>query len=268
MQLVRGGAVSKYLMVAEISWTNRVVYLADHFASSTFLILILFIFSQLWKTVLGRGGEVAGLDSTRILWYMVFTEVIALSAPGFHHMVSEEVKSGDIAYKLVRPYSYILYYFAAYCGEFLVRFITNLTIGAVFAYLNVGPLAVEWAKLGWVVLGFVLAAAINFLVCFSLALLAFWLEDNRPFFWILNKMTFIFGGLFVPVEAYPEGLRRISYLLPLRYSFSAPARLAVDFDYIILQQMLTGQLVWVIVLAVLVTAVFRKGVRRVHVHGG
>ena len=268
MQLVRGGAVSKYLMVAEISWTNRVVYLADHFASSTFLILILFIFSQLWKTVLGSGGEVAGLDSARILWYMVFTEVIALSAPGFHNLVSEEVKSGDIAYKLVRPYSYILYYFAAYCGEFLIRFIANLTVGAVFAYLNVGPLAVDWAKLGWVALGFSLAAAINFLVCFSLALMAFWLEDNRPFFWILNKMVFIFGGLFVPVEAYPEGLRRISYLLPLRYGFSAPARLVVRFDYPFLRQMLAGQLIWVTVLAVLVAAMFRKGVRRVHVHGG
>ncbi|NLY52423.1 MAG: ABC transporter permease [Firmicutes bacterium] len=268
MQLARGEAVSKYLRVAEISWTNRVVYLADHFASSTFFILILFIFSQLWKTVLGKSGEVAGLDSTRMLWYMVFTEVIALSAPGLHNLVSEEVKSGDIAYKLVRPYSYILYYFAAYYGEFLVRFITNLIVGAVFAYLNEGPLAVEWAQAGWVVLGFSLAAAINFLVCFSLALLAFWLEDNRPFFWILNKMTFIFGGLFVPVEAYPEELRRISYLLPLRYSFSAPARLVVDFDYAFLQQMLAGQILWVTILAVLVTAAFRKGVRRVHVYGG
>lgn len=268
MQLARVKGVQKYLRIAEISLTNRVAYLADHLAGSLFLILILFIFSQLWKTVLGQGGQVAGLDSTGMLWYMVFTEVIAISTPGSHYLVSEEVKSGDIAYKLSRPYSYTLYYFAAHCGEFAVRFITNLTVGAAFAYLTMGPLVVPWAKLGWVVLGFALATAVNFLMMFSLALLAFWLEENRPFFWIFQKMTFIFGGLFIPVEAYPQGLRFISYLLPLRYGLSAPARLMVQFERSLLWQMLTGQLVWITLLGALVWAMFQKGVRRVHVHGG
>ena len=266
MQLVRG-SLGKYLRIAEISLTNRVVYLADHFTSSMFLILILFIFSQLWKTVLG-GGQIAGLNATGMLWYMVFTEVITLSTPATHRTVSNDVKSGDLAYKLSRPYSYILYYLAVHCGEFLVRLLTNLLVGAAFAYLTMGSLAVEWDKLGWMILGLALAVAINFLMNFSLALLAFWLEDNRPFFWIFNKLVFIFGGLFVPVEAYPAGLRFISYLLPLRYGVSAPARLIVNFENGFLWQMLGGQIVWALLLSLLVSALFRKGVRQVHVHGG
>lgn len=103
MQLARIRSLRKYLQVAEISLTNRVVYLADHFASSIFLLLILFIFSQLWKTVLGTGGRIAGLNSAGMPWYMVFTEVIVISTPAYHRLVSDEVKSGDIAYKLVRP---------------------------------------------------------------------------------------------------------------------------------------------------------------------
>jgi len=103
---------------------------------------------------------------------------------------------------------------------------------------------------------------------FSLALLAFWLEDNRPFFWIQNKMIFIFGGLFIPVEAYPAGLRLVSYLLPLRYGVSAPARLLVDFNLAMACQLLTGQIIWTALLGLLVWAMFRKGVRRVHVNGG
>jgi len=268
MQLAGTRALHKYLRVAEVSLTNRIVYVADHLASSLFLILILFIFSQLWRTVLGEGGEIAGLDSTHMLWYMLFTEVMTLSTPNSHRMVSEEVKSGDIAYKLVRPYSYILYYFAVHCGEFAIRCLTNLTIGAVFAYFVMGPLPVHWAQLLWAALSTCLAAAVNFLMSFSLALLAFWLEDNRPFFWIQNKMIFIFGGLFIPVEAYPAGLRLVSYLLPLRYGVSAPARLLVDFNLAMACQLLTGQIIWTALLGLLVWAMFRKGVRRVHVNGG
>lgn len=268
MQLARRGAFRKYLRVAEVSLTNRITYLVDHLASSLFLLLYLFIFSQLWQTVLGSGGRIAGLGSAGMLWYLVFTEVIVLSTPGTHRLVSAEVKSGDIAYKLVRPCSYTLYYFATHCGEFLVRFVTNLLVGSSFAYLTVGPLVTQWNQLGWVILGLALAVAINFLMNFALALLAFWLEDNRPFFWIMNKLMMIFGGLFVPVEAYPEGLRRLSYLLPLRYGISAPARLMVDFDGAFLRQMLQGQLIWTVVLSLVATAMYRKGVRRIHVHGG
>lgn len=235
MQLARIRSLRKYLQVAEISLTNRVVYLADHFASSIFLLLILFIFSQLWKTVLGTGGRIAGLNSAGMLWYMVFTEVIVISTPAYHRLVSDEVKSGDIAYKLVRPYSYTLYYLAAHCGEFAIRFVTNLAIGAVFAYLTMGPLKVAWAQLGWVFIGLSLAVVINFLMNFSLALLALWFEDNRPFFWIQR---------------------------------SAPARLMVDFDYAFLRQMFFGQLVWFTILSLIVSVMFRKGVRRIHVHGG
>ena len=76
MQLVRAGHLKKYLQVAEISLTNRVVYLGRSFSRAAFSsLLILFIFSQLWRTVLGAGGTLAGLDSTGMLWYMVFTEV-------------------------------------------------------------------------------------------------------------------------------------------------------------------------------------------------
>lgn len=267
MRFVRGSSLKKYLQIAEMGFTNRIVYFGDHLASSLFLILILFIFSQLWQTALGDGA-IVGLKSSGMVWYVLFTEVIVLSTPATHRAVSEDVKSGDLAYKLVRPYSYPLYYFAVYCGEFLVRFVTNLAIGSFVTYLLMGAVALPWQNLGWIALGLCLAITLNFLLYFTLALLAFWLEDNSPFFWIFSKLVFIFGGLFVPVEAYPAGLRLVSYILPLRYGVSAPARLMVDFNYSFLGQMLAGQLIWILILGLVVSTMYRKGVRRVHVNGG
>lgn len=267
MLFAKRNSIGKYVKIAEVSLTNRLVYLSDHFASSLFLLLILFIFSQLWHTVLG-GGEIMGYNHVQMLWYMVFTEVITLSTPRTHQAISQEVKSGDIAYKLTRPYYYPLYYFGSHCGEFVVRFITNLAIGGTFAYFVMGPLEIQWQYTGWWLLGLVMAVTINFLLYFALALLAFWFEDNTPFFWIHNKMMFIFGGLFVPVEVYPEGLQLVSYILPLRYGISAPARLAIDFDYDFLWQMLTGQVIWIVILSFTVAMVYQKGVSRLNVNGG
>ena len=71
----------------------------------------------------------------------------------------------------------------------------------------------------------------------------------------------------MPVEAYPAGLKAVSYLLPLLYGVSAPAQLVVDFHYPFLRQMLlVGCLGGPLSLAA--AAMFQKGVRRVHVNGG
>ena len=73
-----------------------------------------------------------------------------------------------------------------------MRFITNLIVGAAFAYLCGAP-GCPLGPVGLGGAGLALATAVNFLMMFSPALLAFWLEESRPFFWIFQKMTFIFG---------------------------------------------------------------------------
>lgn len=258
---------AKYLRIGEISFLNRLAYLGDHLSGSLFLLLVLFVFSQLWKTALAD-GEIAGFDMVQMLWYMVFTEVILLSNPSIHRTISDEVKNGEIAYKLARPYSYPLYYYWLHLGEFAVRFLTNLAVGGAFAYLVMGPLGLSLSYAPLWLLGIVLAVSLNFLMVFTLALISFWVEDNSPFFWVHSKVMFIFGGLFVPVEAYPPALRSISYLLPFRYGLSAPARLMVDFRWDMFGQMMVGGLIWVILLSLLVRLLFTKGVARVNVHGG
>ena len=110
---------------------------------------------------------------------MVFTEVIVISTPAYHRLVVTE-KSGDIAYKLNRPYSYTLYYLAAHCGEFAIRFVTNLAIGAVFAYLTMGPLQVR--GLSWLGDHLVFSSYGAYISDELLVgSVGFWFEDNRPF---------------------------------------------------------------------------------------
>ena len=70
-----------------------------------------------------------------------------------------------------------------------------------------------------------LAFLLQFLIKMSLALLAFWVEDTGPFFWIYSKVLFTLGGLFVPIDIYPEWLRRVAVMMPFNYVLYQPARL-------------------------------------------
>ncbi len=43
---------------------------------------------------------------------------------------------------------------------------------------------------------------------------AFWLQDAMPAYLVWQKLAFVCGGLFVPLEVYPEWLQRASAFTP------------------------------------------------------
>lgn len=265
---VDGRSLGKYLAVVQVSLLSRLAYAGDALGRAGFMVLILFIFSQLWRQALPDGSDMAGFTAGQMVWYLMVTESLTLSRPAIEGAITEDVKSGNIAYQLIRPYGYVGYYLSLAMGEFLLRWPVNLLTGAMLAMWFVGTPF----QLGvYILLGLLSAlggAVLGFLLTIGLALTAFWVEENRPFFWIYSKLVFTLGGLFVPVEVYPAWLRTVAARLPFEYMVSGPARLFVQFEWAFWRRIVWGQAMWLVVLLGVVWLLYRAGVKRVHVHGG
>src|SRR2546430_14648346 len=163
-------------------------------------------------------------------WGLVATETLALSLPQLTRLVDEEVRSGQLAYLLGRPCSYVLYHFAQYLGERLVRLVLNSAVAFTIALIFVGPPPFTWmGLLAWPLVVF-LAASIEYVVYFSIGLLAFWTEETTPFFLIVNRLALVLGGVLGPLEVLPQPIRGIALLLPFSSVLYAPARTLVHFE--------------------------------------
>ena len=132
----------KYMTVLRISIANNLAYLSEVFFRALLLVVLVFILSQLWKTTFSlRGAQtLSGFSIADMIWYLIIAESIAMSLPALTRRIDLEVRSGQIAYLLGRPCSYVLYNFAQYLGERLVRFIMNLLVGSILALILVGPI--------------------------------------------------------------------------------------------------------------------------------
>src|SRR3712207_4503548 len=112
--------LAKTWAVLRITIASRFAYLGELFVRSLFLVLILFIFTQLWQAT-GRSQDVVALTGfgvAQLIWYLAFTEAIMTSAPSASEQeVDREVRSGDLAYRLARPLPYPLYHLGAQVGE-------------------------------------------------------------------------------------------------------------------------------------------------------
>lgn len=261
---------SKYNYITKISLSNNLVYFADFLVRNFFFVFIMYIMLMLWTNIYGsKGGNIAGFTLNQMIWYLVVTEMITLSRSNIFTEASLDVKNGNIAYMLNKPYNYILYCFFNSLGEMGVKLLTNMLVGLFIGILYVGPLAsFNLIHLPFIVVSILLGIFINFFIHISLSLTSFWLEENSAFFWIYQKLVFMLGGMLIPLDMFPGWLRNIAANLPFAYVTYAPAKLAVGFSYNSFIYTIAFQLVYLGFFFTLSMVIFRKGAKALNVNGG
>lgn len=267
--MIRLSKPSKYLFIGKITFRNQLVYAFDFVIRSLFLLLILYIFMQLWQTTYEGVGTatIAGYSFKQLMWYLVFTESMVLATPSLCTRIEEEVKSGDVAFKLIRPVSFLAFHYVEYMSEVAIRFVINLLLGASIGLLLVGapPIDVNLAWLPLLALG---GFTVNFMLGMLIALSAFWVEETRGLEFVYNKILFTIGGMLMPLELFPETLQKIGHWLPFQAIVYFPARTAVGMHHGEFLIMLAIQGLWALLIGIAVWLVYRKGVRKLNVNGG
>src|SRR5690348_14860723 len=185
----------KYLAVARLRLMGALMYDRDVLVRSAFMVIALVVFVQLWTATFAATGKstVQGFSLRDLVWYLVITEIVALSTPRVAQTIDTEVRSGDVAYAIARPYSYPLYHLAAFWGETLLRLPVNAVLGSFVALLAVGPPPVNVVGvMGALLFG---AAAITLKGMFEIliGMTAFWVEDTQPAEWIYGKLLITIG---------------------------------------------------------------------------
>lgn len=260
----------KYSAIAQINLQNSLAYAGELANRSLFMVLILYVFIQLWKATYSAVGAaaIAGLSFADTLWYLVMTETIELSRSRFANQMSDEVKDGSIAYTLGRPYNYLLYHWSYGLGDTLLRLVINFTAGTILVTLLVGPMPLQPVYILPLLINILLALALNFCVQGMIGLCAFFTEDIQSLQIIYQKFLFILGGMLIPLDFFPGWLRDFSLSLPFNYMMYAPARLFVQFDWTRWLNVTGMQVLWLGVFGVALWALFRVGLRHVSINGG
>ncbi len=234
---------------------------------AVFFALVLFVFSQLWDAVL-ETSSVAFAEPHQLVWYLAITEWLVLSSPPLHLEIEDEVRRGDLMYRLARPIAYPLAKLAEGLGDLLVRMAVLAVVGAVVAYAVTGQLpVVSWALLLLVPLGLA-SGMLAVLVQFGIGLSAFWIHDCRPLYWVWQKSLFILGGMFVPLEIYPPWLRELAIGSPCSAMLHGPASLALGLDATAALAVLARLLMWLVVVSAGLTWAFGRATRRLEIGGG
>jgi len=183
--------------------------------------------------------------------------------------MSEDIRSGAMAMRLLRPVHPFYAYAAGQAAGIPFRSIIALPVAVVLLVSSgSGALTTDPVRLALVVPSIALAWLITFALMFAIGALAFFLTQTMAIANLYFALFSLFSGYLMPLDLLGP-VSSLAAWLPFRFMLSAPVELMTrSLDGAALADLLGGQLAWTAILLAAALGLWRAGVKRFEAVGG
>lgn len=259
--------MNKYVATFRIYIQESFQYFADLVGSGFVTLLYVFIFYSLWSTIYNF-HQVAGFSLVAIVWYYGAAQILRSGGGRPVKDISLVIQNGTIINYMNKPISFLWFQASTQIGRNFMLLISSSVLVSVFLYFVIGALETVWFFIPLAILTMLFGVVINFLLGFTIATSAFWIEDANPLHWVYDKIVFLLGGLLFPIDLLPDFFMKIARFLPTSYFIYYPAKLFSNFDLSLFFEVIIGQLFYLVVLVLLANYLLKRGTKKLSVNGG
>lgn len=255
----------KYYQVFANTWGEILSYRLNFTMWRFRVVLQLLTMFFLWSAVIPKNSSLFGYTQSEMLTYILGTSLmtsIVLSTRTAE--IGDQINNGTLSNFLIRPVSYMKYWFARDLGDKAMNLSFSLVEVTLLIALFHPPLFIQT---NMVFLLFTLCAALismtmYFFFNYLLGLFGFWTNEiwgPRFIFWIL--INFFAGSLF-PLDILPKAVFNVLEFLPFTYLLYFPLKIYLgQLSIIEIMQGLTVSLVWTVILFFFAKTVWNKGLK-------
>ena len=224
----------------------------------------------LWHAVareapVGRFGE-----SQFVAYFLAMFIVRQLTGSWSVWLINMEVRDGTLALRMLRPVHPLLSYAMSSLAELPVRGLLAVPAAivalGVLAHDQLTSDPVTWALWAVSILG---GWLLTLFANFAIGCLALFIESSTKVMDVWLALYFVFSGYMVPVELFPARLRAAIDWMPFRYQLGLPVELMTGaHDHAAAIALLGRQWLLVLVMALVVAIIWKRGARRFAAYGG
>ena len=210
---------------------------------------------------------VGGIPIYLYAWYIFVTELVMVNRKD-QNMINE-IKSWSIITFLNKPINFIGFYFSQTYFKTLINMLIVGSFCGIIIFLVTGnfPRFGIWPFLLFL-LSFLVGIGLLSLISLMIALFAFILEDSTFVRLLINKLYFIFGGLFFPLDIYPKRMQTIAEFFPFKYYLYAPAKFFTTGDIQFFVEYFPMQVGRLIIITIGVRCIYANAIKRLEINGG
>lgn len=220
-----------------------------------------------WNGALGENQSISGWNITSLSeYYLLLITAGAFLMSHIENDVSKkDVKNGELANFLVKPFSYYLlkFFYATPSRVLQASYgLAILFIAIIFFNVNLElNISNEQLILGFLV--FLLGYLISFTFKMIVGLSALWMTDISGFRELIEVVILILAGFILPLTLLPNYLQVIANALPFSYMIYYPV-IAIQGNLSLLEsfRILVIQTVWLVILYCTYKSIFFFGIRK------
>jgi ABC-2 type transport system permease protein len=268
--------MSKYWYALSIGIQNTLVYRANFLFRSAFGLIPLMATIYLWRAVFAgkstasdvAGYSLAGMTS----YYLLVTLVDMLTAvTDDDWQIAGDIREGNINQFLLKPIDYLSYRLCLFGANRIIYTIVAVIPVAIFIVVQRRYFVLPSDGVAFV--GFLLATALTFLLqflmSFSMALIAFWVLEVSTFIFILFALEYIAGGHLFPLDILPRWVMDVLNFTPFPYQIFFPVSVYLGrTSGIALWRGLAVESLWVVFFYLVARWTWSRGIRKYTAFGG
>jgi len=261
----------KYLYIYKSEIMSNLQYVNNILFGFIGYFILLFVFFNLWKYLYSDPNElIHGYSMEQTIWYVIVTEILWSTVGGrkLCQKISNDVKSGNIAYNMNKPYDYVGYSLFNHLGIATIKGVIYIILGFLLGilFLRMVPSHTIITIL-LVLLSSIMATIISCFLIITIGLFSFLIEDSNPLYWVYSKLILILGTLF-PIEFFPKMVQPILTYSPIYAVAYGPAKLFVNFSWDVCLQVFITQMIYITIGYILCKFIYNRGVKKLNVNGG
>ncbi|RLQ93376.1 ABC transporter permease [Falsibacillus albus] len=247
---------------AYIAW-----YWADMFSS----ILRLFIMYFFWAAVFQHKHDLSDISFESMITYVVLAMIMESYITGAGTMLAHNIKNGDIALELLKPYDYLTKLQFMDLGSkvsgFVRASIPVFLLGFFFADVQLPATPGGFLLF---IISFMIGICIGAQVDLIIGVFAFWTVNIWGLRVLREAVAKFFSGALVPLTLFPDWFQAISQYLPFQSMIYVPVAIytgqipAGKEAYL---SVLT-QCVWLIITFISVRIIWSQAIKKVTIFGG
>ena len=256
--------VIKIIMKNQIQ--DRTNLLLDIFNMFSRCFIIFLLYAYVFKL---NGGLINGVDYPTTMWSMfIYFCIMILNIRRIDNLIMQDVKSGNIELFMNKPTSYLSLSFLKVIGQGIFSFIFISLLGTAIMILFVGIPNIDLKIfIPTFILSLVLGQILGLMIYGIIGLMAFFMQDNRPLHWIVDKFVMILGGSYLPISMFPPLLKWIAFISPFGAVNFATSTVYASWnnEYLI---RLGLQVIWIIIFGLILNFVYKKSKKKAMINGG
>ena len=187
----------------------------------------------LWKAIFhSKQAPISGYEYSSMIFYFMITVFLdnLITPTEDEWQIAAEIRDGRISSFLIKPVNYLGYRISLYLSYRLlyisVVLIPILCLGWIFREnLRIPEHAITWLVFA---ASTVLAAALQFLIAYSLAMIAFWFLEISTIVFILDSFEYFLSGHNFPLDIMPRWLLGFIHWSPFTYELFFPAQVFME----------------------------------------